>query len=169
MGGSCSFCQLDNFMADKSLGICMASSSVQHRIPTFWIWKSSRFWFKTKNIPQPYQSCSRRASNSSRQPEEWSFCPLHLLYLERRNSIWAIPTETEEEASIYPSFLRNKAYFQPQTPASFPFSSPSLRSQSINPFIPSKTEKTCTSYAYFFSGFLERSCVALSPDVYVFV
>ena len=66
---------------------------------------------------------------------------------EKRNSSWEVLPETEEVASIYPSnfphFLWNRACSQSQPPASFPFGT-----LNIYPFIPAKTEKSCTSYAF---------------------
>lgn len=94
----------------------MALSSVQYRIPRFWIWKSSRFRLKTKNLLQPYQSSSRGASNSSRHPEKWSFCPLHLLHLReetasgeywqgQRRRLVSIPISYETKPAFSPRHL----------------------------------------------------------------
>lgn len=105
-----------------------------------------------KNLPQPYQSCSRRASGSSGQPGKWSFYPLRLLYLKEETAAGLhCQRQTRRPVSIpaaFPNSYEKKACPQPQAPASFPFASPFLGTRSIQPFIPPKTEKSCTGYAF---------------------
>jgi len=102
-----------------------------------------------KNLPQPYQSCSRRLSDSSGQQDKWSFCWLHLLYLREETAVGGALPETEQQVSIYcssfPHFLWNRACPQSQAPSSFPFAN-SLSTLSVHLFIPPKTVKPCTGY-----------------------
>lgn len=103
MGDSCSFCQPGSFMADRTTDVCTVWYFVWHRTSVLYFGRAHAFdLFKMKNLPQFYQSCSRRSSGSSGQPVKWSFCPSHLLYLRKETEAGEHCQRPKSKPVLYP-------------------------------------------------------------------